>query len=224
MSKLRYIFLKKLMVFFIVASLFVLFSPKGYAYETINIMGFQDVNQSINLTGEIYIDINGHYLSNFNFPFSYCVDRLNYGVLEVGKVYYGVPLSITAGSDLAKAAWLADQYTPTNNHSLGYSPDDQGTAVQLAIWNLFTGMGLDRNDPQYASYQNIFNLRDSLYNFLSTADISGIEKKYMILQLYADASLSIPVQPILTPVPLPATILLLGGGASGGCRMEKKEK
>jgi len=209
--------------------LFPLTVSAAQVYE-VRLDAAQVINSSLKLTGEMYVGLNGKPLEPFFDPFAYCVDsNMNLtlpGNHEPPVYYYGERQAIAPGSAMAQAAWLADNFAYSKKGEWQNLGDfGTGTAVQMAIWKALN-MGLTYGD-QYKGFEALFTQSEYMFGQLKTADLEGMENKYMVLQLYSkyeNGVLSVPFQPILAPVPIPATIWLLGTALLGlaGFRRRKK--
>lgn len=192
-----------------------LFSFSAFAYETVSVTSFQNIDYTKDLTGEIYLKIG----PNAKASFSYCVDRIT--SMNVPGTYYAVREAIAAGSAMAKAAWLEDKYAYSHGGQITYnnrlySATETGTAVQLAIWQVL-GQGIN----PVASYQYLFDLSGYLAGLTPDKDVSG---HYMVLRQYTDTGLTHKTQDLLTPVPLPGALLLFGTGLIGLAGFRRKSK
>ncbi|HVN71100.1 MAG TPA: hypothetical protein VMU10_03675 [Desulfomonilia bacterium] len=219
--------INRLFFYSLVLSISVLLMPmavSAYSGE-VYFSSFQNIDYTINLTGEIYY--------NFGSPgssqtlYSYCVDKSV--PLYIPGSYHAESSGIASDIGLLKAAWLIDNFAASKPYTYdGRTSLDTGVALQLAIWDqLSPPQGLDRTDPTYAGYQYLFDMRnyfDNQVNGVTVGDLSSLASKYQVLRLYTLDAQGTPSQVVesLTPVPIPAAFMLFGSGLLGLLGLRRK--
>ena len=184
----------------------------GYNGRTINFTYTGARPSSGGIAAEIYITWN-------NVPtWAYCVDLDNYISDSSAIAYYGgVGAPITA-DQFKKASWLLEK-----NWAPGLS-STQRAALQAAIWEvrydgLFTlgdNSAITGFDGYYSAY--IASLSDSGFTGFNPSN-------YVYLDLGEVPGQTAPdtVQDLITRVPEPGTLLLMGLGLIGLAGLRRKE-
>jgi hypothetical protein len=221
----KVLMMKRLLFYGLVLSFSILMSPMtASAYSgNIYLSSFQNIDWTINLTGEIYYNFG----SGPGSPtyYSYCVDRSTN--MPVPGSYYAVSQSIAGNTTgLLQAAWLIDNYAASKPYTYpGSTPLETGVALQLAIWDQI-GQSLNTSSPTYAGYQNLITMEnyfDNQVNQVSAGTLSSLASKYQVLKIYvSDGSGQLQSIETLTPVPIPAAFMLFGPGLLGLLGMRRK--
>jgi hypothetical protein len=164
-----------------------------------------------NYTGEIYYQEYPGLSPTF---YSYCIDKDT--TVYVPGSYYAQKLTLLEYSvkenkdinGLLKAVWLMDTYGVSKNGVyLSHSVLETGVAVQLAIWDVTGQITLGSG--------GIFDIAKDLESTIPLQLLSDLSSKYAVLNIYKDGKMDVGYQDLLTPVPIPPTILLLGAGIMG---------
>jgi len=224
-SGIKKLMMSRLFFYGLVLSFSILVSPMtASAYSgNVYLSSFENIDWTINLTGEIYYNF-GSGLGSPTY-FSYCVDRSTN--MPVPSSYYAVSQSIAGNTGLEKAAWLIDNFDATTKGYTypGLNSVQIDVALQLAIWDQI-GQSITYNSTTYGSYQNLFALAssfDSQVNQVSAGTLSSLGSKYEVLQIYmSDGSGQLQNIETLTPTPIPAAFMLFGSGLLGLLGIRRK--
>jgi len=199
-------------------SVAVLLMPAAGLAYTVHLDSFQNIDWTKSLTGEVYYTLDG------NSSFSYCVDRSK--SMPVPHSYYADLLSISPESSLLRAAWILENFAYSlhgtyNYLGRAYSANETGAAVQLAIWDVI-GQGIGT----VAGYEYLFTLKNYIVGLtpsIAALQGLGLENRYLIMDVYADATKCVAYQDLLTPVPLPGAVWLFGAGLIGLVGLRRKK-
>ncbi len=191
----------------------------GAAYSPNFVMtGFQNPFSVQDLSGEIDFTFN----STPNL-YGFCANNAS-ALLYEGQPYYGEIQSIAGNTGLLEAAYLMATYdsggVPTVS---GYTTDQSGVIIQLAIWGVTNQLSLVRQTYNGDSYGYLYSEASSLA--ASAQSQPGLAATYGLLQLWtvnSDGSLGAPNQGLETltllggsETPIPGAILLLAPGLVG---------
>ena len=204
--------MKKAFVFFaVIVALLAIAVPRSDAYLTnIYLSAFQNIMWQDKLTGEIYYDMGGEN------SYSYCV---NPSVdMPVPGNYYAEQFSIAGNQNLLKVAWLMDNYGYSKFGAFpGFTAAETGTIVQLAIYDL-----IGQPVAPVAGYDALFTKMNQLINSIPATDLAYLSAEYKELAIYNNSDKGMAYQEVITPVPVPAAVWLLGSGLIGLAGLRKK--
>ena len=219
--------MKKLMFVMVLLVLMFSFAFTSHAsLNPINVSSFQNIDWTKSLTGEIYYTFPSN---SGSLSYSYCVDKAT--SMGVPGNYYAEKLPITGQvgintmAGLLKAAYLMDTFAYSKSGAYGtwngytYNAQETGTAVQLAIWDV-----TNQKVNPVTGYGYLFDLADHMKNAIPAGDLSSYASKYAVLDIYTNSDKTGASQDLLTPVPIPPTLWLLGSGLLGLVGLRRRFK
>ncbi|OPY73590.1 MAG: hypothetical protein A4E63_00953 [Syntrophorhabdus sp. PtaU1.Bin050] len=206
--------MKKICISFtVIVVLLALVLPAHAAYTNIYLSGFQDIDWQNKLTGEIYYDMGGTH------SYSYCVDPST--DMPVPASYYVEKFSIAGNLPLLQVAWLMDSYAYSKSGAFtGFTAVQTGTIVQLAIYD-----AIGKPVAVVPGYESLFAKKDEIEASmpLTLSDLAYLSAKYARLDIYNNSDKTTAFQDLLTPVPIPAGVWLLGSGLIGLVCLRKRQ-
>ncbi|HVO67133.1 MAG TPA: hypothetical protein VMT12_11665 [Syntrophales bacterium] len=196
--------MKKISLLFAVIVFVLAFSMTSHAaYTNIYLSAFQDVRWQDKLTGEIYYNIG-----SMN-SYSYCVDPSTN--MPIPGNYFAEKFSIVGNAALLQVAWLVDNYAYSKKGVIsGFNANETGTILQLAIYDV-----IGQPVSPVSGYEALFAKKNEIEALIPKTDLSYLAASYIRFDIYGDSDKGVKYQNVLTPVPIPGVVWLLGSGLIG---------
>jgi len=158
-------------------------------------------------TGATFNETNSGIAGMHSVPWMYC---LSYGITISANTTYNANVNtagVFAGTNSDHIAWLLTNYgsyiSPSN---INTNNTTDAHALQAALWNLAFG---------YDASSQLTAAENALYATMVTAasaQSGDVSKFYWITPLDAAGN---ALQPLISPVPIPAAAYLFGSGLAG---------